>query len=55
MTTSEALEKMKSLQDENGEYETAHSEADKILCQVLTQLGFNELVSEFEKVPKWYS
>lgn len=39
----------------NGDYETAHIDADDILCDVLKQLGAKELVDEFEKVRKWYA
>ena len=39
----------------NGDTEVAHLDADNILCDVLTQLGYKELVDLYEKVKKWYA
>ncbi len=49
-----AIENMKECV-KNNDYESAHLDADAILCDVLTQLGAKELVDEFEKVNKWYA
>ena len=49
-----AVEQMKECA-KNSDYETAHVDADDILCDVLKQLGAKELVDEFEKVNKWYA
>ena len=35
--------------------ETRHMQADKILCEFLNQLGYQEVVKEYEKLPKWYA
>lgn len=35
--------------------EIAHVNADKVLCELLTSLGFSDVVEEFKKVPKWYA
>lgn len=35
--------------------ENAHIEADHILCEFLESLGFDELVTLYRKVDKWYS
>lgn len=35
--------------------ERAHCEADEILCKVLEQQGFVEMVKVFESLPKWYA
>ena len=51
---SEELKELKSLQ-ESGDTEWAHSEADLILCNVLTKLWYNELVEEYDKVSKRYA
>lgn len=41
---------------EGGYYpETTHFEADKLLCRVLRDEGYNELVEWFESLKKWYS
>lgn len=50
----EAIEKMKECVN-NGATEVAHINADAVLCDVLTQLGYKELVDLYEKVKKWYA
>lgn len=50
----EAVEKMKECVN-SGDTEVAHLDADAILCDVLTQLGYKELVDLYEKVKKWYA
>ena len=35
--------------------EAAHSDADDILCDLLVDLGFSEVVEAFHAVPKWYA
>lgn len=50
----EAIEEMKKLVN-NADYEIAHIEADGILCDVLTKLGYKELVDVYEQVGKWYA
>ena len=35
--------------------ESAHGDADDILIEVLTELGYDELVRLWEIVPKWYA
>jgi hypothetical protein len=39
----------------SGDTEHAHSEADKILCEVLRELGYNDLIDAYEQVDKWYA
>lgn len=39
----------------NRDQEGAHGEADNILCNLLHALGLSEVVSEFEKIDKWYA
>ena len=50
----EAVEKMKECVN-NSDTELAHLDEDNILCDVLTQLGYKELVDLYEKVNKWYA
>jgi len=50
----EAVEQMKECV-KNGDTEVAHLNADKILCDVLKQLGAEELVDVYKKVDKWYA
>ena len=51
---NEALEKLIELQD-NADQEMAHVEADAILRNLLTVLGYPEIVYEYSKIPKWYA
>lgn len=37
------------------DYEIPHGEADDILCDVLRQLGYGDLVDAYDKVGKWYA
>ena len=43
------LSEMKKL---DNEYE--HDEADYLLCALLEELGYTELVNEYRRIPKWY-
>lgn len=36
-------------------WEGDHDVADFILCELLKELGYTELVEIYKKVPKWYS
>ena len=42
-------------QVENWDNEIAHAEADDLLCKLLQELGYSEVVDEFKKVGKWYA
>lgn len=37
------------------DYEQCHGEADGLLCNVLVQLGYADLVKAYHQVPKWYA
>mgnify|MGYP001497723591 CR=1 FL=1 len=39
----------------NSDTETAHANADKVLCVLLKLLGYGSVVEAWEKVKKWYS
>ena len=39
----------------NGDPEIDHAEADNILCEIIAQLGYPEIVKEYDKIEKWYS
>ena len=47
------IKKLKQWQDEDGDWEIAHGKADTILCCLLDDLDFSDVVREYEKVPKW--
>lgn len=57
-STREAFERilaeMKELQS-SGDTERAHGDADGLLCEMLSILGYYELVSAFRAVDKWYA
>lgn len=54
MTREEAIEKLKVLQN-SGDTVAAHSDADDVLCDLLTALGYGDVVVEWGKVDKWYA
>ena len=35
--------------------ETGHRVADGVLCELLIELGFEEVVAQYRKIPKWYA
>ena len=47
-------EKIKELQKID-DIEYAHSKADKILCELLEELGLKDIVEEYKKIDKWYA
>jgi hypothetical protein len=51
---AEALVEMRALARDK-DYETAHSYADGLLCDVLKKLGAGELVDAWHQVGKWYA
>jgi hypothetical protein len=38
-----------------GDIEYNHIEADEILCDLLKDLGYQDLVNKFRKLKKWYA
>ena len=54
MDKNEALTKLKVLV-KSGDPERAHGEADDVLCALLVSLGYNEVVTIYKLVPKWYA
>lgn len=39
----------------SGDPEAAHSQADEVLCDLLRQLGHDDVVEAWDAVPKWYA
>lgn len=35
--------------------EATHREADQILCRLLNELGFRDVVDLWDKLPKWWA
>jgi len=54
MTKEEALVKLVECQ-ENDDTEMAHSDADDVLCALLDELGYGDVVAEYHKVSKWFA
>ena len=50
----EAIRKLKQCQG-SGDTEMQHSDADDILCELLSRLGYQEVVAEWQAVNKWYA
>lgn len=40
---------------ENDDQETAHVQADNALCGLLLHLGYDDIVDNFNEMPKWYA
>ena len=56
MTTQTAIKLLRKLSTKNqSDWEYAHEKADRILMQLLTDLGYNEVVIAYKKVGKWYA
>lgn len=54
MTRERAIAELKALLGSD-DVERAHSEADGILCELLTALGFSDVVAAWNDVEKWYA
>jgi hypothetical protein len=39
---------------ESGDPECAHGGADGVLCEIVSKLGYQEIVDAWEEVPKYY-
>ena len=52
--TDEYLQELKNLQS-NRDLEIAHGHADDILCRLLIDLGFQDIVDAYHKIDKWYA
>lgn len=54
MTREEAIIELRQCQS-NFDTEAAHVDADGVLTDLLTSLGYQDVVAEWEKVDKWYA
>jgi hypothetical protein len=50
----EFVEKMQECIND-GDTESAHANADVLLCELLIKLGYKDLVTEYNKVNKWFA
>ena len=48
------MERLKAAQDKY-DAESAHIDADTVLCDLLNALGYKKIVEEYNKVEKWYA
>lgn len=51
---NEAVKRLKERQ-KNGDPEAAHAAADQVLCDMLTDLGYEAVVKQYARVKKWYA
>ena len=54
---SEAEQAIKTLEGlkDSWDTESAHMSADEVLCDLLRDLGFHEVIDAYYKVDKWYA
>lgn len=48
------MKRLKEAQ-QGSDVESAHAEADQVLCDLLEALGYTKIVEEYDKVSKWYA
>lgn len=54
MTYERAIEELEALA-EMSDTEAAHIMADDVLCELLTALGYGDVVEAYANVGKWYA
>ena len=54
MTREEAIMELRQCQS-NSDIEIAHIHADGVLTDLLTALGYQDVVAEWKKIDKWYA
>lgn len=54
MTREQALTELVEL-GKSGDIEAAHIDADDILCKLLSDLGYEDVIHLYHKVSKWYA
>lgn len=54
VTRERVLNELKHLQ-ESDDPESAHSQADDLLCDLLESLGYEDVVEAWHAIGKWYS
>lgn len=55
MTRERAIKDLYQLQIYGYDTEADHSTADRILCELLKALGYEDVVAAWDKIPKWYA
>lgn len=54
MDRQQAIDRLKEQQG-SGDIEAAHIIADEIICQLLTSLGYEDVIAEYNKIDMWYA
>jgi hypothetical protein len=54
MTIEDAIQKLKECQVDSDD-EQAHMDADDVLCELLSEIGYSDVVAEYKKVRKLYT
>jgi hypothetical protein len=54
-TADRVLARLRELKDEDDDWESSHIEADGLLCEMLTALGYEDIVKAFNDLGKWYA
>lgn len=54
LEAQEAIVKL-IIEQSNLDTEMAHVNADEAICALLSSIGYEDVVKEWEKVSKWYS
>jgi len=49
------LKRLIELQSDDYEPEESHGLADDVLVNILLELGFNDIVAEYNRIEKWYA
>jgi hypothetical protein len=51
----EYIRKLKVFQEPGTDIEIGHSYGDELLCDLLIELGYKDVVEEWRKIEKWYA
>lgn len=54
LTKEQAIATLQMLQQSH-DTEMAHIDADDVLCKLLKSLGYEDVVSEYQKINKWFA
>lgn len=54
MTKEEAIEELNLIR-QSDDTEVAHVDADAVLCQLLMSLGYEDVVTAYHDIGKWYA
>jgi hypothetical protein len=54
LNTTDYLARLHEL-TQSDDTEGAHGNADDILCEILSELGYDDIVETYNRVNKWYA